>query len=164
MSEEQHGLPFLSSARALGAYAREFARLGDDIAERATDAFGDIARSKITVRRSPDRCILQVEQSALTVAFLHSQRDSAEGELLIIHWRGNVAPSLRQQPERASAPVRSAQAVCESIFVAEATSEADWMWRSREEPIQRYNSPSLAALVIERLRTIHDEGGQILSA
>ncbi|HKW09503.1 MAG TPA: hypothetical protein VJO33_03935, partial [Gemmatimonadaceae bacterium] len=50
----------------------------------------------------------------------------------------------------------TAKPVSETVFVAEATSEADWMWRSREEPLDRFSSLSLAALVIERLRAVHD--------
>ncbi|HEY2376124.1 MAG TPA: hypothetical protein VGH98_09135 [Gemmatimonadaceae bacterium] len=161
---QQHGQPFLSSGRALGAYAREFARLGDEIAERAAGSFGDLVDCKIDVRRSPDRCILQVGPCALTVAFIRSRRDSAEGELLIIHWRGNVAPNLRQQPERANVPTRSAQALSESVFVAEATSEMDWMWCAQEEPSRRYTSLSLAALVIDHLRLLHEQTSRSLTA
>src|SRR4029077_8723314 len=110
----------------------------------------------MTVRRSPERCIIQVAQSAVTVAWIRSRRDSAEGELLIIHWRGIVAPAIQQQFERARDLALTAKPVSETVFVAEATSEADWMWRSREEPLDRYSSLSLAALVIERLRAVHD--------
>lgn len=164
MSDEEHGQPYLSSSRALGAYAREFARLSDGIIEGATAAFGDVEGCTVTVRRSPERCILQVGPAALTVAFVRSHRDSPEGELLVMHWRGNVAPTLRQRPERAGQPTRSAEALSETIFVPEATSETDWMWRSCEEPVSRYTSLSLAALVIERLRIVHDEASQRLTA
>jgi len=164
MSDDQHGQPFLSSSRAVGAYAREFTRLSDDIIEAATDAFRDVAGCTVDVRRSPERCILQVGPSALTVAFVRDRRDSPEGELLVMHWRGSVAPTLRQRPERLGQPTRSAEALFESVFVAEATSETDWMWRSREEPDRRYTSLSLAASVIDRLRIIHDEASNRLTA
>ena len=155
MQDEPQGQPFLSTLRAMSACGREFARLTDGIAERATSSFGDAIDFKIAIRRTPERCIIQVGPSALTVAFIRNRRDSAEGELLVIYWRGNVAPSLRQQPERATQPALSAEALSESVYVAEATSEADWMWRSREEPDNNYTSVSLADVIVDRLRTFH---------
>jgi hypothetical protein len=157
MSKEQQEHPFLSTPRALTACAREFARLGDCLAEGVAGSFGEgIDRKTMSVRRSPERCIIQVGHSAVTVAWIRSRRDSAEGELLIIHWRGTVAPAIHQQFERAREAALTATPVCETVLVAEATSEADWMWRSREEPLHRYSSLSLAASVIERLRIVHD--------
>lgn len=154
---EQKDHPFLSTPRALSACAREFTRLGDCLDEGVAASFGDVIdRKMMTVRRSPERCIIQVGHSAVTVAWIRSRRDSAEGELLIIHWRGIVAPAIHQQFERARELALSAKPVRETVFVAEATSEADWMWRSREEPRDRYSSLSLSALVIERLRMEYD--------
>ena len=164
MDDREHPQPFLSSARALSASGREFARLSDEIAERAAGSFGDIVDCKIIVRRSPDRCILQIGTSALTVAFIRNRRESAEGELLVMHWRGNVAPSLRHEPERASPRIQSAQVLSESLFVPEATSETDWIWRSRADPTLSYSWMALAELVIDRLRTIYDEGVRSASA
>lgn len=155
MSEEPKD--FLTTPRALSACAREFARLGDCLDEGVTASFGDVIdRKSMTVRRSPERCIIQVGHSAVTVAWIRSRRDSAEGELLIIHWHGIVAPAIHQQFERARELALSAKPVRETVFVAEATSEADWMWRSREQPLDRYSSLSLSALVIERLRIEYD--------
>jgi hypothetical protein len=160
MDDREHPQPFLSSARALSAAGREFTRLSDEIAERAAGSFGDIVDCKIVVRRSPDRCILQIGTSALTVAFIRNRRESADGELLVMHWRGNVAPSLRHEPERASPRTQSAQVLSESLYIPEATSETDWIWRSRAEPALSYTWMSLAELVIDRLRTIYDEAAR----
>src|SRR5215472_17094994 len=162
--DEQQGQSFLSTLRALSVCAREFARLTDGIAELATSSFGDATEFKIAIRRTPERCIIQVGPSALTVGFIRSRRDSAEGELLVIYWRGNVAPSVRPQPERATQPTLSAEALSESGYVAEATSEADWMWRSRDEPMNRYTSPALAEVIVDRLRTIHQTASSGLTA
>jgi hypothetical protein len=141
----------------LAPCAREFTRLSTNIAEIVAASLGNNVPDKIVVRQSPERCIVQVGSAALTVAWIRNNRETvAEGELLIIHWRGIVAPSLRHQPERASpAALLSATAISESVFVAEATSETDWIWRPVDPDGDRYSSMELAHAVVERLRVIH---------
>ena len=156
MAEEPYTHPFLSTPRALSAAAREFSRLGDCLADGVASEFGEVSDRQRGLRRSPDRCIIQVGRSAVTIAWIRNRRDSGEGELLIIHWRGTVAPTINQQFERARELTLSATPLSESVFLAEATCEADWMWRSREEPLHRYSSSLLATRVIERLRLDHD--------
>jgi len=159
MSEQRDSQPFLSTPRAVSVCAREFARLGDCLADGVAGLFTDVIDRERSVRRSPDRCIIQIGRAAVTVAWIRTRRDAAEGELLIIHWRGTVAPTMHQQFERARELTQSATPLSESVFLAEATCETDWMWRSSEEPAQRYSSPSLATLVIERLRGVGDASG-----
>lgn len=149
---DHYGQPFLSTHRASTACAREFARLGDCLAEGVASAFGEESDSPLRVRRSPDRCIIQVGNFAVTMAWLPDRRDTGEGELLIIHWRGIVAPAINQQFERARELTLTATPLSESVFVAEATCEADWVWCSREDPERRYPSSGLAALVLDRLQ------------
>jgi hypothetical protein len=156
MSDDRSDQPFLSTHRALSAAAREFARLGDCLADGVASGFGPDVDRQHRVRRSPDRCIIQVGRSAVTVAWLRDRRDTGEGELLIIHWRGTVAPAVTQQFERARELTLTATPLSESVFLAEATCEADWMWRSRDEPARRFTSSSLAALVVEQLRAVHE--------
>src|SRR5213083_2550684 len=89
----KYGPPFLSTPRALAACGREFARLCEGIADEVGASLGEAAPDKVVLRQSPERCIVQVGPAALTVAWLRNNRDSvAEGELLIILWRGQVAP------------------------------------------------------------------------
>lgn len=156
MPDEQYSPPYLSTPRALSAAAREFARLSDCLADGIESGFGEVIDRPLNVRRSPERCIIQVGRLAVTVAWIRHRRDSGEGELLIIHWQGTVAPSINQQFERAREMNLSATPLFESVFLAEATCEADWAWRTSEEPVHRYSSSSLAALVVERLRSAHD--------
>jgi|SRR5690242_5015497 hypothetical protein len=157
MSDEPYGQPFLSTARSLSVATREFARLSDSLAEGVATEFGAVTERQLSVRRSPDRCIIQVARSAVTVAWIRPRRDSGEGELLIIHWRGMVAPAINQHFERARELTLSATPVYESVYLAEATCEADWMWSARDEPARRFSSASLAEHVIERLRIMHAE-------
>jgi hypothetical protein len=156
MSDEHYGQPFLGTHRALSAATREFARLGDCLADGVATEFGQELARELRVRRSPDRCIIQIGDAAVTVAWLRDRRDTGEGELLIIHWRGIVAPAVNQQFERARETRLTATPLSESVFQPEATCEADWVWSSREEPARRYTSPALASRVIDLLRVVHE--------
>jgi hypothetical protein len=151
--------PFLRTTRAFASCAREFTRLSTGVAEAIVDTFGEIGPEKIIVRQSPERCIVQVGGAALTMAWLRSTHDSvAEGELLVILWRGIVAPTLRFKPERLTDPVAiTATAINETVFVADATCEADWMWRSRQSTSERYTSANLARAIADQLRAIHHD-------
>ena len=151
--------PFLTTHRALSVATREFARFGDSLTDGVASVFGQETERQPRVRRSPERCIVQVGRSAATIAWLRDRPDTGEGELLIIYWRGTVAPAINQHFERARELTLSATSLGESVFFAEATSEADWRWRSRDEPVLYYSSSSLAAVVVERLRTIHETAG-----
>jgi hypothetical protein len=150
---------FLSTQRAVASCSREFARLSESIADAVVASLGDTEHEKVVVRQSPERCIVQVGHAALTVAWLRNNRDSiAEGELLVIHWHGIVAPSVHFRPERLSdrAPL-TARPLSETIFTPEATCETDWMWRSDAPPAQRYTSTLLAQTLADRLRQLYDE-------
>lgn len=155
---------FLNTHRSLTAATHEFTRLGDCLADGASVWSEEMDGREIRVRRSPDRCIIQVERAAVTVAWLPDSRDAGAGELLVIHWNGIVAPAIHQQFERARELTSSATPVYESVFLAEATCEADWMWRTREDPVRRYTSPFLASLVVERLRAVHEATARQASA
>jgi len=164
MNEAQSGQPFLGTLRALSVATREFARFGDCLADGVTIGFDHLTEQQRSVRRSPDRCIIQVGQVAVTVAWIRNRRDSAAGELLIILWRGTVAPAIKQQFERARELSLTAAPLWESVFLPEATCEADWRWHSRDDPTQPYTSSSLAVLVVERLRIAHEAADSRASA
>ncbi len=155
--EHKYDPPFLTTPRAFAPCAREFARLSAEIVDAIARAFGDLLPEKIIVRQSPERCIVQVGRAALTVAWLRNTHDSiAEGELLVILWRGIVAPRMHFQPERLTDPATiTATAVGETVFMAEATCEADWMWRSIEATSERYTSATLARVHADQLFVIH---------
>jgi hypothetical protein len=145
---------FLASHRALAACTREFARLSDEIRHGVASLPGVSADEKTTVRQSPDRCIVQLGPVALTVAWLRSNHDSVEaGELLVIVWRGSVAPSKRHQPERphvGPAPF-AATALWEQVFTPVGDSETSWGWQPVDATSQRCSSTELSARCVERL-------------
>ena len=53
------------------------------------------------------------------------------------------------------AALLTATAISETVFVAQASSEADWGWRPLDAPGDRYSSMNLAHSLVERLRVIH---------
>jgi hypothetical protein len=153
---------YTSSFRANAACARELARLYDEIAESLTD--GHIAAdAKITeepvVRRSPARCLVQLGPVALTVAWLQrAQGTVADGELLVVVWRGEVAVRTPQGFERAHqhSGATSATALWETVLTVSAQSETQWGWAPAAGG-EAVSSAALARQCADRLRAAHAE-------
>jgi hypothetical protein len=157
-SESRYDQAFLSTLRAVAPCAREFARLSASVADNIAESLGGTDHEKIVVRQAPDRCIIQVGEAAVTMTWLRNAHESvAEGELLVILWQGTVAPVRRFQPERqADAATLTAKAVSETVFVADATCEADWTWRPLDSTAQQGSSDLLARTIADRVRLIHE--------
>ncbi len=146
---------FLSSHRALAVCTRELARLSDQIIMAAREYARVNALDVPTVRKAPDRCIVQVGPVALTVAWLRNGSDApAAGELLAIVWRGIIAPRGDHLPERLGArrvpPVPVS--VWEETLVASATSEATWHWHPVDLTREGYASSELAVRCMEQVQ------------
>jgi hypothetical protein len=128
--------------------------LSDEVSSGVAALQGPTAEEKPTVRRSPERCIVQVGPVALTLAWLRGNLDSvAEGELLVIVWRGEVAPRQRHQPERPGtgpAPL-GATPLWEQVLTPFGDSEATWTWQPIDDEIGRCSSTELAARCVGRL-------------
>lgn len=157
----QSNRPFLSSVRAQAACTRELGRLGDEV-ERGIEALdGPIHDEKVTVRRSPDRYIIQVGPVALTFAWLRGHQESvASGELLVIGWRGEVAPRKNHSPER---PIKGpaslgATALWEEVLTPIGESEQTLGWHSPADDIGRCSSIELAARCVSRLQAAYLAG------
>ena len=157
----RHGHPFLASHRAFAACTREFARLSDEVSRLVATLAGATAEEKATVRRSPDRCIVQLGPVALTIAWLRGNHDSvAAGELLVIVWRGAVAPRTRHEPERPAAgpaPL-GATPLWEQVLTAVGDSEEAWAWQPHgADEIAGCSSNDLAVRCVGRLRAAYLE-------
>jgi hypothetical protein len=157
----RYGQPFLTSPRALAVCTRELARLSDEIGRGVSALRGPVAEEKAVVRRSPGRCIVQLGPVALTLAWLRGTHDSvAEGELLVIVWRGTVAPRHLQEPERPAmrtAPL-AATPLWEQVLTAVGDSEETWAWQpSDDDAIERCSSTELAMQCVARLRAAYLE-------
>jgi hypothetical protein len=157
----RYRLPFLDSDRALAACARELVRLADEIVRRVAPLPGTAPTEEATVRRSPERCIVQLGPVALTIAWLRGNHEAvAAGELLVIVWRGAVAPRTRQQPERPAtgpAPL-GATPLWEQVLAAAGESEETWAWQPQDDDrLGRCSSAELAARCVARLRAAYLE-------
>ena len=157
----RYGQPFLASHRAVAACTRELARLADAVVGAVAGLHGPMADEKPTVRRSPDRCIVQLGPVALTVAWLRGNHGSiADGELLVIVWRGAVAPRNERKPERpVVGPAHlGATPLWEQVLSAAGDSEDAWEWRPNEEAeSERCSSTALAARCVGRLQAAYLE-------
>lgn len=158
---------FITSHRATAACARELARLYDAIADGLTawgvgtaHAGDEEGLDAPVVRRTPARCLVQVGPVALTVAWLQkAQGTVADGELLVVVWRGAVAVQAPRGFERTvdRAGASSATPVWETVVTPTAGSEADWGWVPAGVADVTLSSTTLADQCIERLRAAHAE-------
>ena len=158
---------FVTSYRATAACTRELGRLHDEIvaalgAWRARFVAADATvPEEPVVRRSPARCLVQLGPVALTVAWLQrAQSTVADGELLAVVWRGEVATRTPQGFERNHdrAGASSATALWETVLVAAAPSEILWRWAPPGAPDDAVSSATLAARCVERLVAAYEEG------
>ena len=148
---------YTSSYRANAACVRELARLHEEIAALLTDA--GISDEPV-VRRSPARCLVQLGPVALTVAWLQrAQGTVADGELLVVVWRGEVAVRTPQGFERAHqhSGASSATALWESVLVVSAENETEWGWAPAGAKGDALSSAALAHRCVERLRAAYTE-------
>lgn len=163
--------PYLTSHRAVAACARELSRLHDAIADdleewrsSQADMAADDSRVQVpatpVIRRSPARCLVQVGPVALTVAWLQrAQGTTADGELLVVVWRGAVAahtPSGFERVEDRVGP-RSAVALWEMVLTVGGDSEAGLGWAPLGTSGELMSSNMLARRCVERLSAAHAE-------
>lgn len=162
-TEGRRGPTFVATHRALVVCTREFGQLTDGIA-RHTASLHDSGgvEEEPAVRRTPDRCIVQLGPVALTLAWLRSTLNTvAEGQLLVVVWRGAVAPGSPAHPQHAQRirEARNAAVLWEDVFSVSAESEETWRWRS-ESGGGDFSSATLAESCAGRLRDAYAESGQ----
>jgi hypothetical protein len=165
--------PYLTSHRATAACARELSRLHEAIADDldvwrsslADPGEADGANARVpdapVIRRSPARCLVQLGPVALTLAWLQrAQGTAADGELLVVVWRGAVASHTPSGFERVRDRVgpRSAVALWEIVLTVAGDSETGLVWApspaGADEPM---SSSLLARRCVERLAAAYLE-------
>lgn len=146
---------FLASHRALAVCTREFGKLSDGVVDAVEALAASGAVEKPAVRTMPGRCIVQLGPVALTIAWLRSTLDSvADGQLLVMVWRGSVAPKVTRLPEDQARRGSAAQvpvALLEESLAAAGNDEASWSWRLSED-VQDFTSAELASRCVALLR------------
>jgi hypothetical protein len=146
---------YTASYRANAACVRELSRLHEEIASTLGSVSADTCPTEPpVVRRSPARCLVQLGPVALTVAWLQrAQGTVADGELLIVVWRGEVAVRTPQGFERAhqQSGASSATALWETVLVVAAASETAWGWAPADSSGDAMSSAALARQCVERL-------------
>jgi hypothetical protein len=149
--------PFLETHRAHAMCAREVTRLLDEVGGCVALLHSTGATPAAVVRQSPDRFMAQLGPVALTVAWLRSPSESvANGELLVIVWRGTVAPSRSPQPEiTQSRPVTTAVALWEEILRVSAESDTAWLWQTARG--RGFTAAQLAERCVDRLRVAYND-------
>lgn len=153
---------YTASYRANAACTRELARLHEEIATSLADFLPSDGRApeEPVVRRSPARCLVQMGPVALTLAWLQrAQGTVADGELLIVVWRGEVGVRTPQGFERAhqQSGTSSATALWETVLMVSAKSETAWGWAPAGAPDDALSSSALAQRCVERLRAAYTE-------
>ena len=90
---------------------------------------------------------------ALTLTWLRSTLGHvSDGELLVVVWRGSVAPTRKHEPERRSgSPADFATALWEDTLSVEAEDEQSWRWRGADDR-GTWTSDALAERCVEELR------------
>ena len=144
---------FLGSSRAVAVCAREFERLADTIAKRATSAAEKVG-AKAEVQRMPDRCLVQLGPVALSVSWVRERVDTvATGRLMIAEWQGTVVRTPRPADMATTTTTNHGPAtlMSEKILRADATGEPDWLWRREPTADLGYASRDLAAHCVESL-------------
>lgn len=133
------------TAKERNALQREVVALLDELAPEKALTRGEPLRLSIEQHRTPDGCVLQAPNAALSVSwFAAGGGNRSLGELRIIVWRGVV--SRRGSPARRE----RAHVVRELVFhpIERPTSDKVWRDASGDE----YDTPSLASLALTLLK------------
>lgn len=153
MDFDSASTPFLSSSRAQTICGRQLDRIASEI-ERLAAAMATELGASAEVSRSPGRCIVQMGDVALTTSWMRAPGNAvADGRLLIVAWRGTVAPKNSVAPERTTRnqPTRQATPLREIVLMPVATCEADWGWQRESQPGISLQAADIAARSVDSL-------------
>ncbi len=158
---------FLATHRGQAAFAREYARL---ITAILADV-GQITRNDPAlvpvIRQSPERCIVQLGPVAMTMVWLRKGAEAtANGELMLMLWRGTIAPRSGDPTEYSARRrvVVPPTILSEETFVAFAVSETAWTWRSGASDADGVSSITLAEQSVRRLVALHQDEAAIVAS
>ena len=151
---------FLATHRGQAAFAREYSRLVAGLVSEVGVAAKQNAAFAPIIRQSPERCIVQLGPVAMTMVWLRKgAENTANGELLLILWRGTIAKSAGEPTEYSARrrDVTPPTILWEETLVASADSEATWAWKSGNAEGEGVSSQKLAERSVRRLAALHDD-------
>lgn len=137
----------LPTSKEKNAVQREVTRLLDELAPERATARIERAPAAIQQHRTPDGCILQAADAALSVSWYADAADDTRlGELQIVQWRGVVA--RRGAPPRPQPATIVRQQVVHPI---EQSMDGGTCWRDDEGKL--YDTAALTAHCLELLNS-----------
>jgi hypothetical protein len=141
-----------SAAKEALAAQREMNAVITEIETRIKAVPEPSADVKFRVRRSPDRCVVQVGDVGLSVSWLHGGTNITEGTLLVLEWNGTVTlPGERAEPNRRATVVGEHALHLEAAPSVVRGGPTAWNWWSDGAPLRKYSSRDLAALCVRQL-------------
>jgi hypothetical protein len=134
------------TSKERNGFQREATRLLDELAPEKASPRATRASESIEAHRSPNGCILQAENAALTVTWYADASDQDRvGELQIMLWRGVVS-------RRGGTPVRTPPVIVRQEVLNPIEQPVDEsIWKSREGTL--YTTPGLAEYCLKLLNT-----------
>jgi hypothetical protein len=137
----------LPTSKEKNAVQREVTRLLDELAPERATTRGDRVPAAIQQHRTPDGCILQATDAALSVSWYADAADDTRlGELQIVQWRGVV--SRRGATPRPQAATIIRQQVVHPI---EQSMDGGTCWRDDDGIL--YDTAALTAHCLELLNS-----------
>jgi hypothetical protein len=141
------------TAKEKSAVQRSVTALLDTLAPERVVKRGETLHSAIEQHRTPAGCVLQAEDSALSVSWFADNRSDTIGELHVNVWRGVVSRggSSHRKPVKASI-------VSEKVLRPLTGSTEGCVWRADNGT--EFDTPSLAAHCVALLEKQMKSGGR----
>lgn len=130
--------------KAKNAAQRSVTALLDELAPERVLRRIDQLPGPVEQHRSPNGCVLQAADCAVSVSWFPEEAKGATlGELHIIVWRGTVAR------RGATRDKKGATVVTELVLQPLEPPQEDWLWKGSDD--RRYDTASLAAKCLSLL-------------
>jgi hypothetical protein len=136
-----------SSFKMANLAQREVTALLDQIEKGVEELKARFPDREIAARRTPERCLIQAGDVALSVSWLRpAPQENGYGTLLVIEWAGTVTfPGEPLHPRHRATVVR------EHALHLETVAWPAWNWSADEMPLRKYTSSDLASLCLRQI-------------
>lgn len=131
--------PFLDQPRAAGALRKAFDALCAELEPRFDVRRDDSADHRFELLKLPNRLIARLDGVGVSFSWLGARNGVvSEGRLMVIEWDGLGSA-------RGADAMKTARAVRERVYIAEASGNSDWCWRSESVNGRASSTADLAA-------------------